>query len=359
MKKIIHLVSNKVWGGGEQYVYGVCGHLIKNGTAAEVVCRNIPVITRRFENLGLPVHTMALKGAIDMASAWQLAKMIKCQDFVIHVHNFKDAFTAVYAKLLSGNGGTRVIVTRHLVRKGKSSVLYNWLYRHIDLIIFVSDLAKEAFLSGKPKTGKTVTIHNSIDTAAAATEREDIRAFCNIGDDCTVGMYHGRLCHEKGLDMLIKAIAQVKCSRLHWLMAGTGDEDYVSHLKNEAQKAGISGRIHYIGFKPNVLDYISQCDFGVLPTVVPESFSLACLEYMSQGKCVIATNNGGQREYINDNENGFLVPPGDVEALAKKISLMASDSALRQRIGENARRKYEDSMSYGIFLNKIINAYGL
>ena len=71
--KIIHLVSNKVWGGGEQYVIDLATTFAAKGHEVSIVSRDIDTVTHRFKDAGLPVTTMALKGAIDIVSPldWQ------------------------------------------------------------------------------------------------------------------------------------------------------------------------------------------------------------------------------------------------------------------------------------------------
>ena len=137
--KIIHLGSNKVWGGGEQYVLDLATTFAAKGNDVSIVSRNINAVTHRFTDAGLPVTTMALKGDIDIISPIKLARLIgKEQPVVLHVHNFKDATTALRARTLSRNSNVRIVMTRHLVKPAKKKSLYN----RLDAMIFVSHLAR-------------------------------------------------------------------------------------------------------------------------------------------------------------------------------------------------------------------------
>jgi glycosyltransferase involved in cell wall biosynthesis len=76
---------------------------------------------------------------------------------------------------------------------------------------------------------------------------------------------------------------------------------------------------------------------GLLPSQVPETFGLVVLEAMSAGRPVIASRSGGLSEVVVDGETGFLVPPGEVEALRRAIERLLADAGLRERMGEAAR----------------------
>lgn len=354
--KIIHLVSNKVWGGGEQYVLDLTHHLLAEGREVEMVCRPFAAVTERMAATGAKVSTAALRGALDIASGVKVAKIIGREPCVVHVHNFKDAFTAAYARHLSGNKAMRLVMTRHLVRPGKTSWLYRWLYGEIDHLIFVSDLARQTFLSTHPAIDerKTTVVHNSI-VVRNSTEAEDLRQQYGIADGDTVAMYHGRIAREKGLLTLADALRQVGDSHLHLIIVGTGDEAFVSEMMTHA--GAMSNNIHLAGFKSDVLPYVRQADYGVLPSIVSEACPLACPEYMSQGKAIITTDNGGQREFVSNDSTGILIPPGDSDALASALRRLTADKSLRQKMGTAGRDAFVTSMSYNIFLNKIKNIY--
>ena len=326
---IYHIISNKVWGGGEQYAFDLCRRLQADGHRVVVVCRPVDTITTRMKQAGIEVHTLPLKGVADARSAKKLAAIVGKEPCVVHVHNFKDAFTACYARLFNHNGAMSVVVTRHLVRHAKTSLPYRWLYRHIDRVVFVSHVAMDSFLATNPTIDKAklCVVLNSI-SLPESTQAEDLHSMFAIDADMVVAMYHGR-----------------------------GDETYTTFLKEKIKTKRLEGRVHLIGFRPNVFSYIRGADFGVVPSIVPESSSLACMEYMSQGKCVITTTGGGQQEYITSGINGMLVPPADSHALADALSMMTNDAAMRRNMGKAASDYFQSHLNYDIFYKKIVEVY--
>ena len=357
--RIFHTISNKEWGGGEQTVLDLSRRQIADGIDIELCCIPLESMIARFRELNVPIHQMRLGGALDFKSAWTLSKILKHSDVnAVHVHNFKEAFTAAYARRLSGRNDLHVVMCRNLSRKGKNSWLYRWLYRQLDYIVFDSQVALDEFLSSNPTVDhkKLLVIFNAV-VVPEHLEAVDVRKEFHIADDEVVVMYHGRLDPEKGLDTLVEAAALVRDTPFRLVLVGRGSEEYTAHLKALIAEKNVADKIVLAGFRNPVLPYVAACDIGVLPSIVPEGCSLSAQEHLSQGHPIIATNNGGQREYINHEQNGLLVAPGDVQQLADAMRRLIGDKALRQRLGRQARIDYNDHLSYEHFYSQMKKIY--
>ena len=343
-----------------------------DGIDVTIFCKPVEAIMQKYQEAGMKVIPLALGGALDVKSAWKMAKVIENHSN-IHAHNFKDAFTACYARCLAGNKQVRVVMCRHLTRKGKNSWLYRWLYRHLDRLVFDSELSKSEFLSTHPAidASKLGVVHTSIVVPKEVTP-VDIRTRFGIPSDCVIGMYHGRLDPEKGLDILLDAVALLQdpyflkdTSHLsplasHLLiLVGRGSDEYTAHLKQAAADKGISDKVVFAGFVHPVLPYVAAADFGILASTVQEGCPLSPQEYMSQGHPVVVTNNGGQREYVIQEQNGLLVPPGDAQALAGAMARLIDDAPLRQRLGQQAKADFDDHLDYAHYYAQIKTVYGV
>jgi len=357
--KVFHVVTNKVWGGGEQFVLDLSRRLVADGWDICLFCRPIPALTSPFSKANLPLRELPLKGITDFWSAWKMAKVLKqAGPCIVHLHNFKDAFMAAYARKLSGNKQVRIIVARHLAKKGKKSALYTWLYRQIDAICFVSEMAKQTFLSSHPPIDPQHinVIHNSIYLPRPVTPCP-IRQEFHIADHLAIAMYHGRLHKEKGLDTLIEAIGQIREKPFVMLVFGQGSTDYTNHLKEVIQAQGLQQKVIMAGFQESILPYVASADFGVVPSVVRESFSLAALEYLSQGHTVVATNHGGQTEFLTDRKNSLLVPHSDSHLLAKAIAELVDNPPLCQQLGQQGLKDFQSQYDYEHFYENMSRLY--
>lgn len=359
-KHIIHLASNREWGGGEQYIHDLCARLKADGYQITMFIRDVDVIRERMADLNVPTLTLPPGGAFSVGRALKLARFLKnAGECVVCAHNFKDAFTAVYARIMSGNRLVRVVMTRHLVRKGKGDALHRWMYRRLDKIIFDSELSCREFLSGcadlAPKLN-TCVVPIGINVPEDL-KNADLRKEFGIDDKSVVAMFHGRLDAEKGLDVLIEAMSKLQDIDLHLILIGTGHDDYVAALKQHIAGCGLTDRVSFAGFRNPVLPCLGSCDFGLLPSIVREGYPLSPMEYMSQGRCVIATDNGGQKEYLTSGDNALLVKPGDADMLADAIRRLATDKALRDKLSAKAYADFSQKMSYNKFIERIEEAY--
>lgn len=357
--RVIHLLSNKVWGGGEQYALDLMQALRTAGHSVKAVTRPLPAITGRLQQSGIGYTTMRLGGAWDMGSACRLARVLNAdrQDTVVHVHNFKDAFTAAFARLLSRRKNIRIVMTRHLVKPAKNTRPYRWLYGQIDVLIFVSRLAQQAFLSTQPNTNtdRMTVVHNAIripDTVQPA----DLHSLYGIPQGRTIVMCHGRLSPEKGIEHLLDAITKAHTST-HLVIVGSGLEAYTRSLRDTVQTLKLNDRVTFAGFQDKIFPLIAAADIGVMPSVAQESFGLAALEYMAMGKPVITTDNGAQSEFITDGQTGLLVPPANPSALAQAINRLDDDAALRHRLGTAAQKKVSQQLGYDTFFAAITAVY--
>lgn len=352
---IVHLVSNKVWGGGERYVLDLCRRSAEAGHSVAVITRGSKDVDAPFAAAGFTPGHLPLRGALDFFSPMVLARVLNRMSapIVIHVHNFKDAYTAVRARdLMARSADARVVVTRHLVKPAKDSSMERQLYRSVDEMIFVSEAARQAFLSGRPGCDETKlhVVHNSIIPPGwldrVASEDGSVRL-----------LYIGRISSEKGVDVLVDTMAKLSDLPVHLTIAGVGRGKDVLPLMRECGNLNIDSRVDWVGHIDDVYSAIAKTDIGVLPTRVPEAFGLSALEFISQGVPVVASASGGPLEIFTDGADGLLVEPGNAEALAQALRRLVSDAALRDRMGRAARETFAARFGYEQFFRKITDIY--
>lgn len=356
---ILQIFASRIWGGGEQYVYDLSKRLLEDNYHVYFIQRKSAPITKQLETLQLSSQVLPLANCFDGWSIIKMAHLIKKFDIeLIHVHQFKDAFIAIFSRLISRRN-IKIVLTRHLVKKAKVNRLYSFLYKQINKIIFVSDLAKNEFLTAAPpiSLNKIITIHNSIYPTLSITEDIDLRTRYNINKQTVILAFTGRLVKEKGIEVLIEAVKSLKELDFILLIAGKGEESYEQFLKDKVKEYDLDNKILFSGFIENVHSFIKQIDIGIAPSVWREPFGLSIIEMMQAGKPVITTNNGAQTEYITDKWDGVLVPPSDEQALSKAIHTLLTNKKERLMIGLNAQNTFNQKLSYAVFYKKILDVY--
>ncbi|UVF18319.1 glycosyltransferase family 4 protein [Microvirga terrae] len=166
----------------------------------------------------------------------------------------------------------------------------------------------------------------------------------------------GRAVAKKGYGDLIKALAALP-QDLHWRFAHVGGGELLASLKKQAQEAGIADRVAFLGAKaqPDIISLLREADLFVLPSKEARSgdrdgLPNVIMEAASQGLAIVATDFAGIPEFIRDDLEGRLVPPGDWEALSNAVNLLARDPERRKSLGDAAfsRLRREFSMEGGI-----------
>lgn len=362
--RVIHIVRAATWGGGERYARDLCEYSLKEGMDVTLFSRGKPAVDDHFDFPEMEIRHAPLGGIFDFATPRKLASYIMGitdDEVVVHVHTFKDAELVARTKnILGKRKKVALICTRHLVKPGKSSRRWKWIYGAIDRLIFVSDLAMSEFLKTRPpiSRSKISVVHNSILLPESASLPDIQEAIGGRDEKSPVEiLYTGRISTEKGIDVLIKSIAMLKDCNFRLSVVGTGNEEIIGDLKELAKRLGVGDKIRWPGFVDNVFEKIREADICVAPSTARESFGLSIIEFMSQGRPVVTTSNGAQPEIITDGHDGLLVAPDDPVALAGSLRRLIESPALRNDIGHHAADTFRERFTYPIFFSKIMKVY--
>jgi len=351
---ILEVFAAADWGGGEQFVFDLSETLIEDENHVVCVSKKSEVIAARLATLKCHYFVLPMKGVFDFYSAFFFRRIIQKNNIqIVHAHDFKTLFPIVYGCLFL-KSKPKIIVSRHLVKKAKTNRIYRWLYNQIDTLIFVSEFAKQKFLSTQPKIdlNKCIVIHNSI-KEHSGNESIDF----NFEKNTTVLAFAGRLVKEKGVHVLIRALVLLKNQNFILLIAGVGDSDYRQELENIILENQLEKKVKFLGFIKNVSALAKQAHIGIFPSVQPEAFGLSIIEFMKEGKPVISSDNGAQPEFITHLKTGILVKPNDSMSIAKYIELLLSDPVLCEQIGLEGKKHFNAHLSYEQFYKKLMTAF--
>ena len=150
----------------------------------------------------------------------------------------------------------------------------------------------------------------------------------------------GRLVHQKGLDIALRALAQLKDLEWEWCIAGDGPQ--INVLRSLANELGIQDRISFPGWRSHaeLVDCYKRSNLFLFPSR-HEGMPNVVLEAMASGLAVIASRIAGNEELVLDGETGILFPSEDVESLCVALHKLLTDTSLRQIMGNASRRRVE------------------
>ncbi len=180
-------------------------------------------------------------------------------------------------------------------------------------------------------------VPNSVPLGAPPPQ-SDLRTLFQIPSQRPIIVSASRATPEKGIDRLLLAL-----DSLWGDLAGPkpvfvymGDGPFLPHLKRLASELRPAGSVIFAGYREDAFGLLGTADIAVVPSIWEEAFGLAALEPMVWGVPVIASRIGGLPEVIADGATGLLVPPGDVDALARALQHLLEDPAARRILGKQA-----------------------
>jgi colanic acid/amylovoran biosynthesis glycosyltransferase len=155
-------------------------------------------------------------------------------------------------------------------------------------------------------------------------------------------LFTGRLAGVKGVPVLLEALARLRDEHPDVELALAGDGPDRAQLEAEAQRLGVADRVRFLGYQSSdhVRCLLQETDVFVLPSFA-EGVPVVLMEAMASGVPVVSTRVAGVAELVEHGVSGFVVPPGDVVALADAIDALLADAELRGRFGVAGRRTIE------------------
>lgn len=151
-----------------------------------------------------------------------------------------------------------------------------------------------------------------------------------------VALALGRLHRNKGFDVFIAAISRL--SGVHGVIAGAGPEE--DALRALAARAGIAGRVHFLGWREDVANLLAAADVFVCASR-SEPLGNMVLDAFSAARPVVASMADGPMELITSGRNGILVPIDSAIALAAGIEGILDDTPRAQAMAQAGRAMYD------------------
>jgi len=166
-----------------------------------------------------------------------------------------------------------------------------------------------------------------------------------------------------GCDLLLDALAQAVDAGGDLELDLLGEGPMVDSLKSRAAELGIGSRVRFLGARSHaeVPAFLHSVDIAVAPAPAGLEYYFSPLkvyEYMAAGRAVIAPRAGQPAERLEHGRDAWLVPPGDVNALAAALVRLASDPERRQALGEAARRRAREEFDWSRVAARILDWFG-
>jgi glycosyltransferase involved in cell wall biosynthesis len=343
MRRVLFYIWSLGVGGAEKHTLDLAAALRRRGVDARVLVHRGGCDPALNPDPELPIGQVGGGGfakVADWARAWRAMAELK-PDVVVGV-NQSATIVASLGRAL-GRVPCEVLSVFHTTQLAKRSdwpKMLAYLAATAGGRTVFCSANQLRFWRARGFGGATRVITNGIDVGrfspAGAPEREAARAALDLSpDDYVVGLV-AAFRPEKNHGGLLEAVAALRARGVPAKALLVGDGPRRQAVAALAETLGVSDHVLMVGRHADVRPFVTAMDVGVLSSTAVETFSLAALELMASGLPMVMTDIGGASEMVEDGRNGFLVPPGDVAALADRLERLA-DPARRTAFGRAAR----------------------
>ena len=331
--------DNPLAGGAEIHLHEIFGRLASQGHEVTLLCGGWPGCPPRATLDGIDVHRVGTRATFPLHAQryWHAHLAPRGFDVLVEDINKVPVFTPwwqappVVALVPHLFGGTAF---QELAAPLAAAV---WLaerplpfvYRHCAFEA-ISESTRDDLVSRGVRKDRIRVIFPGIDTASYTPDPASRAAR-------PVFAYLGRLKKYKGVDLVVRAFAQCGVPAAILEIAGAGE--FRAELEQLAVHLGVADRVRFLGR----IDETEKCAllrraWATVFASPKEGWGITNLEAAASGTPVIASNSPGIRESVRHGETGFLVPHGDVAAMAESMRYLSGERALVERLGIAARR---------------------
>lgn len=341
--------SRDIAGGGQISLLKLLKNLDRDRFEPILLCPFRGDLTSQVEDIGIKIVITPMdsprKNPFGFIPSIRNLKRVLVESGVDIVHT-NTSRSMLYGGLAAKPLGIPVIWH---VRVIESEGLYDrFLARLCTKIIVVSMAVRERFnwlLKKYPE--KVVLIYNGVDLKEFNPEinGDGVRKEFNLQQDIPIAGVVGNLIPWKGQEYFIRAAAEVIKIFPDSKFLVVGDGECRKKLERLTEELGLREKIIFTGWRSDIPEVIAAMDIVVHSSISPEPFARVVIEGMAMRKPVVAMNEGGVPEVIEDGASGILIPPKNSFLMAQAITSLFTDREKAIKIGLRARKTIEEKFS--------------
>jgi glycosyltransferase involved in cell wall biosynthesis len=357
--RILFINSIQMFGGGEIWMLRALLALKERGHHVWLCCRPETEFGKRALVQGIAVEFIKFGGDFDPCTIFKLAQFMKREriDAVLTNMDKELRLGGMAAKL----AGVPVVIPR----RGIDYPLKNrWRYRFAynvlaTCIMANSQATKRALLRHAPwlEAERIEVIYNGIEVQPfAQSSAHNFRAEWGIKADEPLLGFVGQLDERKGIRVLLAAFQRIKRELPQTRLVLVGQGPLREIIADEVKKQQWDDAVLLAGFLDDIVGVMQAIDILLLPSLW-EGFGIVLIEAMAAAKPAISTNTSSMPEIVVDGQTGYVVPPGDAEALAERTIRLLRDSTLREKFGQAARQRVAEKFTHQRMIKEMENLF--
>lgn len=362
--RVLEAIRQGKVGGGETHILNLVEHMDNTRFEPVVLAFTHGKMMDTLDRMGVNHHVIPSERAFDL-STWNAVRRLMVREKIdlVHVHGTR-ANTNIFwaARMLR----LPIIYTVHgwsfhddqswWVKRARIFV-EKWITRGVNKTISVSGSNQQTGSKYIPRF-ESVVIPNGINLTQFNPARSfnDLRREWGLHPDALVIGFVGRMTHQKAPVALVEAFPAVLKANPRAVLVLVGEGELKEEARQRASALGIENKVVFEKFRMDVPDVLHAMDIFCLPSLW-EGLPIGLMEAMAMEKACLATDVDGSRELILQGTNGLLIPPADATALSDALVTLATDAALRDRLGASARATIEGGFDVTGMTRKIESLY--
>jgi phosphatidylinositol alpha-1,6-mannosyltransferase len=232
------------------------------------------------------------------------------------------------------------------------------LLRCADRTVYFSDFMRDHGVALGARPEKARVIRKGVDLSQFAVSGDRLALKRELGlPPRPMVLTVGGLIPRKGINVVLEALHRMRNAHdFTFVVCGDGPDR--GRLGGIADQLGMRDRTVFAGHVDRTLipKYFAACDLFVLASTM-EAAGNVLFEAMASGRPVVCTDAGGPQEYVVDGQTGYVVPVGDVDALAARIEKLLVNPELQTALGLEGRRRAVEDFSYRRMVEDLMNLY--
>jgi glycosyltransferase involved in cell wall biosynthesis len=341
-RSVVFLITGLGRGGAEKQVAQVALRLGDHGWRIKGVISLRPLTpwAHELQAHGIPTYSLNMSRSwldpIGLVRAWNLVRSL-CPDVMVTFLFHASVFGAVVGRLAGVRRIVASVRNQRLGSPGRERI-FRWsrCLWHAT-VVNSHGVAREILSRCLVTSDELYVIPNGIETSTSSgASRDAIRAALDVPDGTFVWLAVGSLSKQKEYQSLLRAVSRLKPSGTLVLIAGDGP--LMPHLNQLCEELLLTGTVRFLGERTDIDHLLAACDAFVSASAW-EGMPNAIMEALAAARPVVATTVGGVPELIEHGATGWLVGPGDPEALsAAMAAVMNMTVEERASTGDRARK---------------------
>lgn len=355
IKRVLHVEAGRhLYGGALQVVYLMRG-LAQRGIENVLVCPQGAAIAQASAGFAR-ICEMKMAGDWDVGMASRLARVMReVQPDVAHLHSRRGA--DVWGGVAARHARIPAILSRR-VDNPEAPWWARRKYRLYDRVITISQGIRDVLLAEGVEPARVTCVPSSVDTEKYRPGGDCawLRGEFALPADAPLVAMIAQFISRKGHRYLLDAIPRIlnDVPRARFLLFGKGPLE--AELRASVEKQSWGSNVIFGGFR-NDLDRILPCVDVIAHPADMEGLGVSLLQAAACGVPVVASRAGGIPEAVRDGENGILVAPGDVGALAQALTALLRDDSRARAMGEAGRALVEREFSVAAMIEGNLRTY--